>query len=193
MAVTQIVAITDGKEILQKSLQKISTDKIVFLARKDRIRDILSIRNDLALNYKLPTEVKVLDGDIGSIVAEMKKQKNAILHIIDHDELNYYLINASFVLGIPVYVSNGEIMQQLPGPLSKFRDMLSHDQMKIIEALKEESTHGQLAERTKLDNDLLFFYLYGKNSQIGLVKMGLVSDKDEKLNLTELGKLVVDS
>jgi hypothetical protein len=50
-----------------------------------------------------------------------------------------------------------------------------------------------LALKTKFDNSLLFFYLYGKNSQIGLVKLGLVSDKDEKLNLTELGRLIVES
>lgn len=193
MAVTQIVSMGNSKEVLQRSLQKLSTDKIVFITRKEKIKDALSIRNEFALNYKLPTEVKVFNGDSREIAAELKKQKNAVLHIIDYDELNYYLINISFVLGIPIYFSNGEDMKQLPGLSSPLRDALSHDQIKVLDSLKDESTHEQLALKTKFDNSLLFFYLYGKNSQIGLVKLGLVSDKDEKLNLTELGRLVVES
>jgi len=193
MPVTQIVSLKDSKETLQRSLQKLSTDKIVFLTRKEAIKDILSVRNEFALNYKLPTEVKVLDGDFAGMVSELKKQKNAILHIIDHDEFNYGLINASFILGIPVYVSNGEDMKKLPSLSSRFKDVLSHDQVKIIEGLREEGTHEQLAIRTKLDNSLLFYYLYGKNSQTGLIKLGLVSENEEKLSLTELGRLVVES
>ncbi len=135
----------------------------------------------------------VKDAEIINEIMRLKKQKNAILHIIDYDELNYYLINISFVLGIPVYFSDGDGMKQLPGLSSPLRDVLSHDQIKVLDNLKEESTHEQLALKTKFDNSLLFFYLYGKNSQIGLVKLGLVSDKDEKLNLTELGRLIVES
>jgi len=193
MGVTQIVSLTEGREALQKSLQRLPTEKVVFVTRKERIKDVLSIRNEFALNYKLPTEVKVFDGDSREMANELKKQKNPVVHIIDHDELSYYLINISFILGIPVYFSDREGMKQLPGLSSRFKDALSYDQIKVLENLKEESTHEQLALKTKFDNSLLFFYLYGKNSQIGLVKLGLVSDKDEKLNLTELGRLVVES
>jgi len=193
MAVTQVVSITNNKEVLQKSLQKLSTEKIVFVTRKDRIKDVLSIRNEFALNYKLPTEVKVVGESAIEIVNELKKHKNAVLHIIDYDDLNYYLVNASFMLGVPIYFSDGEDMQQLPSLSTKFKELLSPDQLKILENLREESTHEQLAAKTKFDNSLLFFYLYGKNSQVGLVKLGLVSDKNEKLGLTELGRLVVES
>jgi hypothetical protein len=193
MGVTQIVSLTEGREALQKSLQRLPTEKVVFITKKERIKDVLSIRNEFALNYKLPTEVKVFNGNSREMANELKKQKNPVLHIIDHDELSYYLINISFILGIPVYFSDGEGMKQLPGLSSRFKDALSYDQIKVLENLKEESTHEQLALKTKFDNSLLFFYLYGKNSQIGLVKLGLVSDKDEKLNLTELGRLVVES
>jgi hypothetical protein len=193
MGVTQIVTLTEGREALQKSLQRLPTEKVVFVTRKERIKDVLSIRNEFALNYKLPTEVKVFNGDSREMANELKKQKNPVLHIIDHDELSYYLINISFILGIPVYFSDGEGMKQLPGLSSRFKDALSYDQIKVLENLKEESTHEQLALKTKFDNSLLFFYLYGKNSQTGLVKLGLVSDRDEKLNLTELGWLVVES
>ena len=193
MGVTQIVSLTEGREALQKSLQRLPTEKVVFVTRKERIKDVLSIRNEFALNYKLPTEVKVFNGDSREMANELKKQKNPVLHIIDHDELSYYLINISFILGIPVYFSDGEGMKQLPGLSSRFKDALSYDQIKVLENLKEESTHEQLALKTKFDNSLLFFYLYGKNSQTGLVKLGLVSDRDEKLNLTELGWLVVES
>jgi hypothetical protein len=187
------VTLTEGREALQKSLQRLPTEKVVFVTRKERIKDVLSIRNEFALNYKLPTEVKVFNGDSREMANELKKQKNPVLHIIDHDELSYYLINISFILGIPVYFSDGEGMKQLPGLSSRFKDALSYDQIKVLENLKEESTHEQLALKTKFDNSLLFFYLYGKNSQTGLVKLGLVSDRDEKLNLTELGWLVVES
>ena len=193
MGVTQIVTLTEGREALQKSLQRLPTEKVVFVTRKERIKDVLSIRNEFALNYKLPTEVKVFNGDSREMANELKKQKNPVLHIIDHDELSYYLINISFILGIPVYFSDGEGMKQLPGLSFRFKDALSYDQIKVLENLKEESTHEQLALKTKFDNSLLFFYLYGKNSQTGLVKLGLVSDRDEKLNLTELGWLVVES
>jgi len=193
MGVTQIVSMNSSKEVLQKSLQKFPTEKIVFVTSKDKIKDALSIRNEFALNYKLPTEVKVLGESMAEVFSELKKQGNAVLHIIDHDDLNYYLINASFLLGIPVYFSDGTQMQQLPGLCSKFKNLFSHDQMKILENLSEDCTHEQLALKTKFDNSLLFYYLYGKNSYVGLVKLGLVSDKDERLGLTELGKLVVES
>lgn len=187
------MALTDGKENLQKSLQRLPTEKVVFVTRKEKIKDVLSIRNEFALNYKLPTEVKVFNGDTSEIAGELMRQKNAVLHIIDHDELNYHLISISFILGIPVYISSGDEMKKLPGLSSRFKDAFSHDQIKILDNLKEECTHEQLALNTKLDNSMLFFYLYGKNSHTGLVKLGLVSDKDEKLNLTELGRLVVQS
>ena len=193
MAVTQIVSLNANKEMLQKSLQKMSTEKIVFLTTKERIKDVLSIRNEFALSYKLPTEVKTVGNSTKELFAELKKHKNAIVHIIDYDELNYYLLSASFLLGIPVYFSDGQGMQQLPGLASRLKDMLSPDQLKIMENLKKNSTHEELAFGTKLDNSLLFYYLYGKNSHSGLVKLGLVSDGNDKLSLTELGKLVVDS
>jgi hypothetical protein len=193
MAVTQIVSLVDGKETLKRSLQRFSTEKIVFVTTKERIKDALSIRNEFALAYKMPTEVKILENNPAKIINELKGQKNAVLNIIDHDDLNYYLISASFILGIPVYFSNGHEMQQLPGPTSKLKDTLSPDQIRILNNLKEEATHEQLAALAKLDNDLLFFYLYGKNSQIGLIRLGLVDDYGERLRLTEFGRLVVGS
>jgi len=193
MSVIQIVSLIDGKETLQKSLQKISTEKIVFVTSKEKLKDALSIRNEFALAYKMPTEVKVLDQDMGKIFSELRGYKNAILHIIDHNDLNYYLINASFILGIPIYFSNGHELQQLPNLTSKLRDMLSLDQLKVLNSLKTECTHEELAMKTKLDNSLLFFYLYGKNGSTGLLKMGLVADKNDKVSLTEIGKLVVES
>ena len=89
MGVTQIVSLTEGREALQKSLQRLPTEKVVFITKKERIKDVLSIRNEFALNYKLPTEVKVFNGNSREMANELKKQKNPVLHIIDHDELSY--------------------------------------------------------------------------------------------------------
>jgi hypothetical protein len=160
---------------------------------KDRIKDTLAIRNEIALTYRLPTEVKVLNENTGEVFAELKKHTNAILNIIEHNDLNYYLLNASFLLGIPVYFSDGQGLQQLPTLSSRFKDVFCPDEIKILESLRQESTHEELVAKTKLDNSLLFYYLYGKNSHTGLIKLGLVADKNDKITLTEFGRLVVES
>ena len=119
MGVTQIVTVfseEEGKEKLDRSLRLFPTKRIVFLARKERLREVVNLRNDFAIKYKLPTEIVLLEQNLKEIYDAIKvyEKDSSIVHIIDYDPLNYLLIPASFQAGMKVYFSNGSAIEEIP-------------------------------------------------------------------------------
>ena len=193
MANTQIVSVTKGKEELKNSLQRMSTSKIVFISSPDSIKDTIELRNYFALQHKIPTELRTVSKKPDEICRILHEFENPVLHIIDHDYLNYALVNAAVICGVPVYFSNGHGMEKLTTPDVKLKELISDVQMEILEELQEGPLSvNELAERIDCDESMLYYYLHGKNSLKGLVNLGFVVDGDE-LALTEIGRSLVSS
>lgn len=193
MAYTQIVSVSKDKEALKSSLQKISTLKIVFVTSRDSIKGAIDIRNEFAIDNKIPTEIKTLGKKIDEMCQVFKENENPILHIIDHDFMNYSLVNAAVIAGVPVYFSNGNGMEKISTPELKYKELISEVQIEILEELQEGPLSVyELAERIDCDESMLYYYLHGKNSLKGLVNLGLVKD-GELIELTEIGRSVVNS
>lgn len=114
LAVTQLVSVYLGKEQLDKSLKVFSTKKIVFLTRKEKLKEVLDLRKEIALKYSIPTEVKTVDSNIKEISELFKEYENPIVHLIDNDYLNYYLLSACSATNTKAYFSNnGEVKEIL--------------------------------------------------------------------------------
>ena len=69
MAVTQIVSVLDNKSALKDSLKRISTKKVVFLASRENIKRVIGLRNEFALDTKLPTEVRAVARNYSGLVS----------------------------------------------------------------------------------------------------------------------------
>ncbi|MBI1973910.1 hypothetical protein HYS54_03775 [Candidatus Micrarchaeota archaeon] len=184
MGFTQIVSVQDSKEELRKSLQRISTKKIVFLADKENIESVLRLRNEFALAYSLPTEVRNTDEE--DLKHILQSYGDAVVHIADHHHKNYDLVSHCHLLGLPLYISNGENFHQLPTPPHKFKDLFSQVQLSIFRSLSNEPlTLSQLAEKTGLMEMTLYHYMHGKDSSKGLVDLGLIIQKGDFYTASE--------
>ena len=193
MAVTQIVSVYNNKNALKDSLKKMSTEKVVFLASKEKIKEVIKIRNEFALETKLPTEVKAVARNYASLVELFKENKNSVVHIIDHDYFNYGLVNAAFIVGVPVYLTNGNGLERVPGLNLKLKELISSIQVELLEKLEDGPLSvRELALKLDVDENMLYYYLHGSKSLKGLVNLGLVREGD-MIELTDLGRLVVES
>ncbi|MBI4214916.1 hypothetical protein HY546_02885 [archaeon] len=184
MGFTQIVRVSDRKEELKKSLQRISTKKIVFLADNESLEKVLRLRNELALDYDLPTEVRnTAEEDISSV---LKEYDDVVVHIVDHHDDNYELISRCHLFGIPLYFSNGQNFRRIPTPPVRFMEMFSPVQIEIFHSLAEAPlTLPRLAEKTSIMELTLYNYLHGKDSAKGLVQLGFVEKKEDYYALSE--------
>ncbi len=193
MAVTQIVSVYKNKEALKQSLKKMSTEKVIFLASKNSIKEVIGVRNEFALETKLPTEVKAVARNYSSLGELFKENKNSVVHIIDHDYFNYGLVNAAFITGVPVYLTNGHVMEKVPGLNLKLKELISSIQVELLEKLEEGPLSiRELALKLDVDENMLYYYLHGSKSLKGLVSLGLVKEGD-MIELTDLGRLVIES
>ena len=193
MAVTQIVSVSKNKEALKDSLKKMSTDRVVFLASNENIKEVIKIRNEFALETKLPTEIKAVARNYSSLAELFKERKNSVVHIIDHDYFNYGLVNAAFIVGVPVYLTNGHGLEKVPSLNLKLKDLISSIQIELLEKLEESPlTIKELALKLDVDENMLYYYLHGSKSLKGLVNLGLVKEGD-MIELTDLGRLVIES
>ena len=116
MGVTQIVTILGKKEALRESLKKMSTEKVIFLASNQNIKDVIKMET------KLPTEIKAVARNYTGLANLFKEHKEPVVHIIDHDFFNYTLVNAAFIAGVPVYTTNGNGLEKIPGLNLKLRE-----------------------------------------------------------------------
>ena len=193
MAATQIVSAWRGSDELRQSLGKLPTGKIVFLTPPEHLRETLAVRNDFAIAHKMPTEVKILEKDVGRLCSVITSYPAPVLHLIDHSPLNYYLISASIILGVKVYVSNGAGMEQVMTVPVRLREFLNTTQIKLMEFLsKRPLTLAEAAKNLNTKPGVLSFYIRGNNSMKGLTTLGLIEEKDDKLWLTEFGKSVIN-
>ncbi len=192
MPFTQIVTVFQSKEKLEKAMKEFSTEKVVFITSKEKIKETIRLRNEIALKYRIPTEVKTVKKP-ADCVKVLTENENPLLNIIDHDYINYYLLNAAFITGTRAFFSNGHGEEQIPNPGIKFKALINEDQARILETLLESPlTVKELMKKTKLSEEMLYYYLHGKKTIKGLVKMGLVKDND-LIELTELGRLIAHS
>ncbi|MFH0987264.1 MAG: hypothetical protein V1911_04475 [Candidatus Micrarchaeota archaeon] len=193
MPVTQIVSVRENKDAVIKSLQKISTSKLVFAAASDEIEKVVALRNEFAIDKAVSTEVLGMGKSIEEICKSIKSYENPVVHIIDHSYMNYYLIAAAHVAGIPVYFTNGNGVEELPMIKSSVKTMLSDEQASILHSLEESPMSvNELQAKIGCDESRLFHCLYARKPANGLVQMGLIND-DELLQLTELGRCVLNS
>ena len=193
MGHTQIVSILNNKENLKESLRKISTEKIIFLASSDNIKEVIEIRNEFALNNDIPTEIQAIAKNYSGLSSLFKQHKNPIVHIFDHDFFNYSLINAAFITGVPVYTTNGNGLEKIPSLNLKLRELIASIQVELLEKLEEGPLSlKELGLKLDIDDNMLFYYLHGSKSLKGLVDLGLVKE-GELVELTDLGRLVVES
>lgn len=184
MGFTQIVSVRGGREELRKSLQRISTKKIVFLADKDSMKEVLDVRNEFALTYNLPTEVRNTDEE--DLKQILQSYGDAVVHITDHHHKNYELVSHCHLLGMPLYVSNGENFHRLPTPPHKFKDIFSQVQLAVFQWLSEQPmTLADLAKNTGIMELTLYHYLHGKDSSKGLVDLNLIQQKGDFYSLSE--------
>jgi hypothetical protein len=184
---TQIVSLEKNFDGLRRVADKIKTEKVVFLTNKEKLVHTLKMRDAIALEKKILTEVVIVENNKESICKALKN-KQGIVNIVEDTPLSYWMISIAFILGMPVFHSNGMDMEQLPGPTAEFKNVLSELQMKLLHDLAEPKTHVELSAKNKMTPKELFPHLYGEN---GLIKLGLVSDANEKLELTEFGRLVL--
>lgn len=190
---TQIVAVSKSKDALKDSLQRVPTTKIVFISSPSTVKDVIELRNFFSIEMKIPTEIRTLGTKTEEACRMFREFENPILHLIDHDYVNYVLVNAAVISGVPVYFSNGKGAERISTPEVKFKELISDVQVEILEELQEGPLSLlELAERIDCDESMLYYYLHGKNSLKGLVSLGLVKDGDQ-IELSETGRAVVSS
>ncbi|MBS3060501.1 MAG: hypothetical protein J4432_03250 [DPANN group archaeon] len=193
MGHTQITTIARDTKVLDKSLDEIDTDRVVFVTEKKDLKKTLGLRNRFALKHKLPTETRTIL-DMNKVAETIAHYENPVLHIIEHHFINYPLMNAAFVLGIPVFVSNGRGLEKITGLEFKFRDLLSENQQKIISTLAEKQMSiKQLAHTLDIEERVIFYYLHGKQSLKGLVNLGIVTQENDLLKITPVGRMIACS
>ena len=129
MGHTQIVSILNNKETLKDSLKLISTEKIIFLASSSNIKDVIKVRNEFALEHEIPTEITAVARNYSGLASLFKQHKNPVVHIIDHDFFNYSLVNAAFIAGVPVYTTNGNGIEKIPGLNLKLKELIAEIQI----------------------------------------------------------------
>jgi hypothetical protein len=193
VGITQIVSVVKGKEELKNSMENLQTSKIVFLSTPHNVKEVIEMRNHFAIQYKIPTEIRTVGKKIDELCRVIHEYENPTVHLIDHDYLNYSLVNAAVICGAPVYFSNGHGLEKITTMPIKTKELISDVQIEILEEMQEGPlTVSELAERIDCDESMLYYYLHGKNSLKGLVNLGLVKDGD-MLELTEMGRSLVNS
>ncbi|GEM_PF-6091573 len=115
MGVTQIVSLKGASEKLEKSLRVFPTKKIVFLTQKEDLAHVLPIRNEMALRYSIPTEVRVVNTSAAEIydVIAMYKDEDPLVHLLDNEFLNSFILSAAYLAGVTTYRSNGNGVEKL--------------------------------------------------------------------------------
>lgn len=192
MPVTQIVSAWSSGPGLQDSLGRLKTEKVVFFTPPEQLRDALEARNEFAIKNRIPTEVKILEKDVGRLCEALAGYKEPVLHLIDHNPLNYYLLSASMILGFRVYMSNGFGMEEIMTVPVRLSEFLNDMQLQLMKFLDERPlTAAEAAKKLNTKPGILSFYIHGNNSIKGLIMLGVVEEKDGKFWLTEFGKSVV--
>lgn len=189
----QLVTARTGMDKLQRSLQSLPTDKVVFLTSKDDLKEVLQMRNDFAMQNGIPTEIKVLENDIRGICDALLPYRGAVLHVVDPSYLSSYIQSACFMLGIQTYVSYNGSPEEVPSPRVPYRDLLCENQIRLLECLRDPHTKEELRRECGWGPALLDFYLIGKNAVKGLVELGLVEKVDDTFRITELGRTVLNT
>ena len=108
MPVTQLVTANGNLKALHDSLKQLSTGKIVFVTRKEKLAETVIVRQEIALQYKLPTEVLVMENyDESKLKETVQKYDNPVLHVIETGKPSFLLTRLFTELGLPVYETNG--------------------------------------------------------------------------------------
>ncbi len=191
MPFTQIVSVKKNEKAVKDSLKKVSTEKLVFLLTSENAEHTIKLRNKLALELSVPTEVRAVNGS--GVINIVTSYENPVIHLADHLSINYLLLSTAFVTGVPVlYFNNGKV-ESLPTPSAPLKSMLSDTQIRILEELLESPLSvKELCMKLKITESMLFSHLYGTGVFKGLIRLGLVKDND-LIELTELGRLVAHS
>ncbi len=182
---------------LYRFISEFKIERVILLVLKIKVKKVSGIKTELE-KFKIKTDIISIEKadwrNYFMIASKLvKKYNNAVINIsLGSKEACYGLLSCAFVHGIKVYtIKRGNIVRfpVLPYP---YAQVIGEKRMAMLKALKKKPLSiEEISRKFNLSAPLITYYLNGSKDRQGLVKLELVKVKEDRVMLTDLGRLVI--
>ena len=182
---------------LYRFISEFKIERVILLVLKLKVKKVSGIKTELE-KFKIKTDIISIEKadwrNYFMITSNLvKKYNNAVINIsLGSKEACYGLLSCAFAHGIKVYsIKRGNIVRfpVLPYP---YAQVIGEKRMAMLKALKKKPLSiEEISRKFNLSAPLITYYLNGSKDREGLVKLELVKVKEDRVMLTDLGRLVI--